>query len=143
MPATTIKLNFARKKGQPIPTVQYDFGVTAAESANLFTPEVVHTLFVQAARIQLSAWLREVMIRKKAPMTLEEVNDALRLGWKPTIKRRGKSQLERAQEAFEALSAEDRTKLASIAAKFAPAQGPLKLKEADVAPAPSLSQKVS
>lgn len=134
MTITTIRLRAAKKKGDKVaPTIEYDFGGDLANAARIFGNEEVYALFVQAARLQLSEWARKQLTAKKNPLTIEALREGLadRSVWHPTIRKRGKTAFDKAQEAFEALSADDRAKLAKIAATFAPPQGPLKLREED------------
>jgi hypothetical protein len=104
MTIATIKLRAAkRKKGEPAPTVSYDFGDTLKFMRERFGDDTIVALFLQAARQQLSEWVRKQLTRKKDPLTIAQVQDALDRGeWKPSVKRRGKT----AAEKIEALLSE-------------------------------------
>lgn len=120
MTLTTIKLKAARKKGdKTVPTIEFDFGTNTADAMVKFGSDVVHAGFIATARQQLSDFARALLTRKKNPLSLDQVREEI-VGWKPGIKRRGKTQLQKAQELIAALTPEERAQIAKIAGSFAP-----------------------
>lgn len=123
MSRTPVKFKVAKKKGdKTAPELHFDFGADLNASSGLFGAEAVHALFVSAARQQLTDWARKLYTRKKSPLALDIIQLALDNGdFTPGLKKRGKSSLEKAAAFLDAMSPEERTKLAEMAAKFAPA----------------------
>ena len=122
---TAIKLRVGKKRGaKTTPELHFNFGFALTNSRTLFGDEVIHSAFVSAARQQLSDWARKLLTRKKLPMTVEQLQAALDGGeWEPGVRRRGKTALDKAAMFLEAMTPEERSKLADLAKTFAPSNG--------------------
>src|SRR5690606_31006627 len=102
----------------PSATVYYDFGENLEEAVELFGAEAVYRRFVAAATIDIQAMIRRGLTRMEGtgtekrpnPMTQEELQ-AMVDEWKPGAAKPRKSKAEKAAEAFEALSEEEKQAL--------------------------------
>ena len=96
-----------KKNRTPMALPDYNFGATIDDSIFLFTKTVVHQLFMQAAKQQLRDFLRSKPMRKASP---EEIATALQT-WKPVVKRRGKSAVEKAARFVAGMTAAEKAEL--------------------------------
>lgn len=93
-------------------TVEYNFGETLKESAQLFTEKVVHNNFVSGARVSLQGLIRRgLKAGKKDAEILAQVKE-----WKPGMKKPGKSNLEKAEDLWNKMTPEEQK---AYIAKFA------------------------
>lgn len=94
----------------PSATVHYDFGDDLDGAVELFGADVVYNKFVAASTVDLQALIRRCLTGEN-PKTEEEIQEAVS-EWKPGVStRKRKSAKEKASEALEALSDEDRQAL--------------------------------
>ena len=99
----------------PSATVLYDMGDTLEEAVDLFGADVVFKRFQAAVTIDIQALLRRGLTRvdkdkKPDPMSQEDLQ-ALVDEWKPGVSKTRKSKSEKAIEAFQSLSDEERAAL--------------------------------
>lgn len=102
----------------PSATVRYDLGDNLDEAVELFGADVVYRRFVAAATIDIQAMIRRGLTRtegegdakKPAPMTQEELQAAVS-EWKPGQTKPRKSKGEKALDAFNELSDEEKAEL--------------------------------
>jgi hypothetical protein len=102
----------------PSATVRYDLGDSLDESVELFGAEVVYRRFVAAATIDIQAMIRRGLLRetgegdakKPNPMTADELQEAVS-AWKPGQTKPRKSKGEKALDAFNELSDDEKAEL--------------------------------
>jgi hypothetical protein len=116
------KREISAKAGQdddsPSATVTYDLGETLDEAVELFGAEVVFRRFSAAATIDIQAMIRRGLTRtegegdakKPNPMTAEELQAQVD-AWKPGMAKPRKSKSEKAMDAFNDLSDDDKAEL--------------------------------
>jgi len=116
MTAKAISARAGTEENAPSATVQYDFGDNIDESVELFTAEVVHSRFVSAATVDLQALMRRSLSLESedgtpTPKSDEEIQ-TLVSEWRPGVSsRKRKSASEKANEAIDALSEDERAAL--------------------------------
>ncbi len=104
--ASTIDIT-AEKNNVGEVTVQYSIGDTVAELVEQFGEEVVYNRARQSVIIAVQAFLRGQLEQEKTP---EEIQDAVR-DWKPGVRKPAKSPEDRAREALNAMTPEQRQAL--------------------------------
>lgn len=97
----------SEEKGARQLTVDYDLGEKLADSVRLFGEELVHSYFTSATRISLQGLMRRMM---KAGKKDGEIKEAI-AAWKPGVKKKGKSALEKALDLWEKMSPEEQAAL--------------------------------
>jgi len=89
-------------------SVQYEFGSNLEEAVELFGGDVIFNNFRQSAVISLQGILRRHLANGKTQGELQTIAD----GWKPgVVSRTGKSKVEKARDAFAAMSPEEKKAL--------------------------------
>jgi hypothetical protein len=104
-----------QEEDAPSATVVYDFGDDLEEAVELFGADVVYKRFLAAATVDIQALIRRGLTRvdkdkQPNPMSTEELQTQVS-EWKPGVTKARKSKTEKAQEAFESLSEEERNAL--------------------------------
>lgn len=129
---STVKVRRSKKDTNPI-SVTYDFGGSLKESSDKFDgtsslDQVVHGLFIVAARAQLQDYVRSLIAVRKpkvkkgkkgavateptpAPVLSPQEIQAKVDQWKPTVERAAKRTVEKAKKVIDGLSAEERKAL--------------------------------
>lgn len=110
MSAKEISARAGTAEDAPSATVTYDFGDDLDEAVELFGADVVYSRFVSAATVDLQALIRR-NLGGEEPKTEEEIQELVS-EWKPGVStRKRKSAKEKAAEAIDALSEEERQAL--------------------------------
>lgn len=103
---TTIKVR--RKKGDKNPAAfEFDFGDNATVAIAAFGADVVYAGFVTVAKQQLQDYIRRLMAKKKNPPTNEQIQAQI-ADWKPGVRRRGKSAVDKAAKIVAGMTDEQR-----------------------------------
>lgn len=118
MTAREISAKAGQEDDAPSATVTYNLGDNLEEAVELFGADVVYRRFTAAATIDIQAMIRRGLLRtegegdakKPNPMTQEELQAAVN-EWKPGQTKPRKSKGEKALDAFNDLSDEEKAEL--------------------------------
>ena len=98
-------------------SIQYTFPDTLEEAVDFVGEDVVFAKFTSQIRIDFQNFVREQIKTKETkdgvelpPKTPEEIQESANT-WKPGVKPRGKTKVEKAEALFEQMSPEDRKAL--------------------------------
>jgi len=92
-------------KGDKKGSVEYHFGDTLEEAVKIFGEDVVFSHFRQKAVIALQGVVRPALAAGKSPKELQEVANGWKLG---VASRTGKSKVEKARDAFNSMTEEEK-----------------------------------
>ena len=95
------------EKGARQFTVDYEFGNNLEEVVGIFGEPVVYNHVTASFKIALQGFIRR-LLKLKSPEA--EIKEKVK-GWKPGMKKEGKSPAEKAKDAFGKLSEEERKAL--------------------------------
>ena len=110
MTAKVIAAKAGTSDDAPSASVEFDFGDTLADAAELFGEDVVFSRFVSAATVDLQALIRRNLTLEE-PKSEEEIQELV-AEWKPGVSTRVRvSASEKAQRAVDALSDAEKTAL--------------------------------
>lgn len=107
MAAQEVTAKLGKEDNAPTATVMFDFGDNLDEASELFDEETVHSLYVQAAKINLQAHMRSLLAAGK---TADQINEAT-TRWRPGVRATGKTPMEKIQSLLNKLSEEEREEL--------------------------------
>lgn len=97
-----VKTKVGKDKDSRETTIAYDFGDDLASAAKMHGEKEVFDIYVRGGKVDLQAFVRRL---QKGGKTDKEIVAAVKKEWKPGVKAaRGKSQLEKATDAFGKLS---------------------------------------
>jgi hypothetical protein len=89
-------------------TLEKDFGSTLDESVELFGEEVVHSVFVAQAKVKAQSFVRSKLESGATDDEIQAALDEWKLG---VVKRSGKTKEEKALDAIQKLSPEEKAEL--------------------------------
>lgn len=104
----TTQIKVRKRKGDKTPAVfEYDFGADFSEAVGLFGEPMMFAATIIVAKQQLQDFIRRLLTKKKNPPTVDQIQAQIN-DWKPGIRRRGKSTIDKARALFDAMGPDER-----------------------------------